>query len=242
MMSSIAALAWAAFAAGIAPGEAELPRPLKVVMLSGSEEYESDRTLAAFKAELESKPGGVEVTLLKAEGVDKLPGLDALEDADVALFFTRRLTIDGPELAKVKAYCDSGRPIVAVRTASHGFQKWLEFDKEILGGDYRGHHGKDAVTTVEVLPAGKGHPILEGVGPIRSASSLYKNESLAPDCTPLLRGSIGNAAHPVAWVRTLKDGKQRVFSTSLGGQGDFENPDFRRMLANAIFWAAGAER
>ena len=82
--------------------------------------------------------------------MDELPGLEALDTCDVAVFFTRRLMIDGEDLARVKKYCESGRPIVAIRTASHGFQNWLEFDKLVLGGNYRGHYGNKL--TMKAVP------------------------------------------------------------------------------------------
>ena len=56
-----------------------------------------------------------------AQAVVALQGLENLESCDVALLFTRRLTIKGEQLERVKKYCQSGKPIVAVRTASHGF-------------------------------------------------------------------------------------------------------------------------
>ena len=72
-----------------------------------------------------------------------IPGLDELETCDVAVFFTRRLKIDGEQLDRIKKYATSGKPIVAIRTASHGFQNWLDMDKEVFGGDYKGHYGHE---------------------------------------------------------------------------------------------------
>jgi type 1 glutamine amidotransferase len=43
-------------------------------------------------------------------------------------------------------------------------------------------------------------------------------------------------SEPVAWTNTYKGG--RIFYTSLGNVDDFKNPNFRRMLLNALFWAA----
>ena len=40
---------------------------------------------------------------------------------------------------------------------------------------------------------------------------------------------------PVAWVN--RKGTRRIFYTSLGHPADFENPAFRRLLKNAVFWA-----
>jgi len=52
----------------------------------------------------------------------------------------------------------------------------------------------------------------------------------------LLTGTIPNKeAEPVAWTNIYK--KARVFYTSLGHPDDFNNPQFRRLLINAVFWA-----
>lgn len=211
--------------------------PLEVCLVSGSAEYESDRTLADFRKHLEERYHA-RCTLIQARGFDQLPGLEALESSDVALFFTRRLTIGGQELERVKKYCDSGRPIVAVRTASHGFQKWLEFDPLVLGGSYRGHRGVGPTLEAKVEPSRESHPVMQGVGTIRSRGSLYQTSPLAADVELLMMGSIpGGEIQPVAWTRVHRGG--RVFYTSLGAQGDFENDAFRRLLANALFWTAG---
>jgi Trehalose utilisation len=162
-------LAWAI---GVAPATAG--EPLKVCLVSGSAEYESDTSLAAFKTHLEEEYQA-QAVLLQAQGFAELPGLEALENCDVALFFTRRLTIDGEALEQVKKYCQSGKPVVAVRTASHGFQNWLEFDRQVLGGNYQGHFGDGPVATITVTNDAKQHPVLQGVADtIQSKYSLYR--------------------------------------------------------------------
>ena len=214
------------------------PPKLKVCLVSGSEEYHSDATLAAFQRDLEAEYH-VACVLLKARGTTELPGLEALDDCDVAVFFTRRLEIEGEDLARVKKYCESGRPVVALRTASHGFQNWLEFDKLVLGGNYRGHYANNTTMKAVLVDGAQRHPVMAGVEPIASRGSLYKTSPLAPDATPLMMGSTPEGTHPVTWVRTYHGG--RVFYTSLGTPADFEEPSFRRLLTNAIFWAAGRE-
>jgi type 1 glutamine amidotransferase len=73
-----------------------------------------------------------------------------------------------------------------------------------------------------------------------AGDSLYKNEGHAADIQVLLTGSIPDQPRePLAWTREYKGG--RVFYTSLGAQETFAKPDFRRMLANALFWSAGRE-
>jgi type 1 glutamine amidotransferase len=69
--------------------------------------------------------------------------------------------------------------------------------------------------------------------------SLYKNQGIADDATVLMTGTNPNTTEPVTWTREVNGG--RVFYTSLGYQEDFQEPSFRRLLANAVFWVAGRE-
>lgn len=208
---------------------------LRVLLVSGSLEYKSDESLAVFQKHLEANfPVECHRAFRKAD--DDLPGLEALETCDVAVFFTRRLTIKGEPLERIKKYAAAGKPIVAIRTASHGFQNWLEMDKEILGGDYKNHYG--AGPKVELTIKDDRHPVMAGVKGFASEGSLYKNPAVAKDVTVLMHGSFDKNREPVTWVRE-KNG--RVFYTSLGHPSDFKEESFRKMLVNAIFWAADAK-
>jgi putative membrane-bound dehydrogenase-like protein len=208
-------------------------KPLRVCLVSGSVEYDSDKSLAAFQEYLK-KNYNIRCSRAFRKADDDLPGLENLDNCDVMLLFTRRLTIQGEQLERIKKYCTSGKPIVAVRTASHAFQNWLALDKEVLGGDYHNHYPDGPQTRVILTDEGKKHPILAGVQPFKSPGSLYKNPKLASDVEVLLTGDNGQHTEPIAWTRTYKGG--RIFYTSLGHPKDFENDNFKRMLANALFW------
>lgn len=209
--------------------------PLKVCLVSGALEYDSDASLTAQQEYLE-KNFNVRCTRAFRKTDTDLPGLENLETCDVMLLFARRLKIDGEQLERVKKYCRAGRPIVGVRTASHAFQNWLELDGEVFGGNYKNHNPEGPRCRIELTEKGKLHPILKGFQPYESAASLYKNTGLAKDTEVLLTGSIPGNSEPIAWTR-LHNGGQ-VFYTSLGHQRDFQNESFRRMLAYALFWSA----
>jgi type 1 glutamine amidotransferase len=218
----------------------EPPRPaLNVVMFSGSSEYKSNDSLEAFKKVLEEKHHCKCTLNVVPEKGDKLPGIEGLETADVAIFFTRRVSLSEDQLAKVKKYIASGRGVVGVRTASHGFQTWLEFDPQILGGSYGNHYSKDETADVTPQEKAKEHPILKGVTAFTTDGKLYKNPKLADDATLLLSAKTPTTGEPVAWCRDAKAGERgRVFYTSLGVPKDFENPNFQQLLVNAVLWAA----
>jgi putative membrane-bound dehydrogenase-like protein len=215
------------------PAKPKDGKKLKVLLISGSLEYNSDDSLAQLQKHLEANYP-VECVRAFRKADDDLPGLEALDTCDVAVFFTRRLTIKGEQLERIKKYAASGKPIVGIRTASHGFQNWLEMDKEVFGGDYNNHYKAGPKCEVKIVDAAKDHPILKGLKPFMSEASLYKNADIAKDNTVLLTGTIPENTVPIAWVREHKGG--RVFYTSLGHPDDFKNDGFVRMIANAIFW------
>ena len=209
---------------------------LKLCMLSGSFEYDSEASLAVFHEYIE-KNHPVQATQIIYQSEDDDQSLEPLQGIDVLLVFTRRLNTKGKELDRFKAYCAEGKPIVGVRTASHAYQNWLAFDKEVLGGDYQGHYGAGVIVHAEINPSAKDHPILQNISNFDSYGSLYKNPSLTADTTLLLTGKTAEHAEPVAWTRIYRGG--RVFYTSLGHQRDFEVEMFLRLLANAVLWVNG---
>jgi type 1 glutamine amidotransferase len=233
----------------------EVRRPLRVCLVSGCPLYESDESLALLGEYLE-KQDKAKCSRAFSQKEDELPGLENLEKSDCMVLFARRMTIDGEPLERIKRYCRRGGAIVAVRTASHAFQNWLELDKEVLGGDYQGHFD-NKLTEVQIVAAVKDHPVLAGVKPLSSRGTLYKNPNIAKDATVLLTGTFPGQTYPVAWVRPAATGQEtnqasaaergrvgrrgRVFYTSLGHPTDFGTPSFLRLLANAVSWTCAQQ-
>jgi len=216
----------------------ENTKPVKVCFVSGSGEYKSDESLASFEKYLANAKLPITVSWAKWKSETDLPGLEALDTCDTMLLFTRRLKLEGDQLERIKKYCQSGKPIVGVRTASHGVQSWLELDREVLGGNYKGHYGEGPQIKLSINEKGTAHPIFAGVREFPPGGSLYKNMGLVEDVEVLATGSIDKpvASEPVAWTRMHKGG--RVFYTSLGHPKDFENENFQRLLANSLLWTA----
>ena len=63
-------------------------------------------------------------------------------------------------------------------------------------------------------------------------------ESMDP-AAKAVAGPQNNPMMPVAWTTTYKGG--RVFTTTMGSAQDLLNEEFRRLLVNAVYWAAGLE-
>lgn len=228
----------------------------KVVMVIGDDEYKTEVTLPEFaKSELE--PLGFEVQVIHSDSKDKnnFPGLvEALDGADVLLVSVRRRTPPKEQLDAIRSHIAAGKGVVGIRTASHawslrskedndklaerGLDSWMTFDPDVIGGHYTNHHGNGPKTAAQVAEGAAEHPILRGVdvAAMVGHGSLYKVSPLASSATPLLIGSIPNQpAEPIAWTNVTPS-KSRVFYTSLGHEEDFENPNFRKLLANGLMW------
>jgi nicotinamidase-related amidase len=227
----------------------ESRRPHAVFVI-GEDEYHTDQTLPAL-ALAELLPRGFDCTFVVADAKDpdRFPGLEILRDADVLVLSVRRRTPPPFQLNLIRDYLARGKPLVAIRTASHAFDRktgaspssWPTFDTDVLGAKYLGHYSsKPPVRTRVRIAADKArHPVLAGMPAeeITVNSHLYKIHELAKTVTPIAFGQVEGRAErePVAWTNTYKGG--RVFYTSLGNADDFGLPAFRRLLVNGVFWA-----
>jgi len=239
LLKGCSAVLLAAFFLG-APAQAQAP--LHIHLISGSDEYKSEASLKAYRQHLESN---YDVTITASwvhDGAEALPGIEHIPEADLLLVFARRMQLPAGQMDVIRRHWMQGKPIVGIRTASHAFRRSTNqvFDHEVLGGNYQGHFDE---LPAQVQNATDAHPVLDGVQPFTSRK-LYKAGALAPGATVLQTGTTetddGEHTHPVTWIHQHEGG--RTVYTSLGVPEDFEQTSFRRLLTNAIFWAAEHER
>jgi nicotinamidase-related amidase/type 1 glutamine amidotransferase len=225
----------------------------RVAFLVAEDEYKTETTLPPFAAAYLGKGFKVDF-VFDAEGdKNRLTGASAVDEADVLFVSARRRAFPAEQLAAVRRQVARGKAVVGIRTASHAFalrpgadvpaghDVWPTFDPDVLGGHYTNHHKAGPETSLAVAPGAGSHPVLSGVDVARfvGKGSLYKVSPLADSATPLLIGTTpGESPEPVAWTNLTTSGG-RVVYTSLGHPDDFAQPDFRRLLLNAIAWASG---
>ena len=237
-----------------------------VVILSAEDEYRTEVTLPEFAGRFlrsgsftPPQPPSADLKDFKVSFVFErstnkydLPGIEVVNEADVLVISARRRPLPADQLNLIKKHVAAGKPVVGIRTASHAFSlrdapppaglsAWPEIDREMIGGNYKGHTANATNGLISVLP-GVSHPILTGVpkAEFKSGGTLYLNTPLDPKATELMRGRVEGVAQqePVAWTFTRADGG-RTFYTSLGHKDDFQQPAFQRLLLNSIYWAAG---
>jgi len=238
-------------------------KPL-VVFVTGDHEYSGEETLPILAAELE-KNYGMRTIVLKAHPTpnaeNDIPGLEALKDADLAVFYLRWRQLPKEQLAYIDAYLKTKKPLMAFRTTTHAFnypkghesEKWNAFGEFALnsppgwgGAAKHTHYGHKSSTDVTVIPEQAKNPILTGVTtPFHARSWLYR---VLPDypvkgSTWLLMGKAVDAdkeaiENPVAWTGTNSFGA-KIFMTTLGHPDDFRIEAFQRLVINAVHWELG---
>ncbi|MFK7914842.1 MAG: ThuA domain-containing protein [Pseudomonadales bacterium] len=132
------------------------------------------------------------------------------------------------------------------------------------GSGYRGGHGPYPNPTLKLQPAGN-HRVLEGLDKgFTITDEIYlKTSDFEANVVPLLRGEFdfvadnftppplapadeqANWQHPpgsdlIVWANAA--GNSPVVVSDVGdGPPAYENPDYRRLLGNALHWVASAE-
>ncbi|MCE9529934.1 MAG: ThuA domain-containing protein [Planctomycetes bacterium] len=273
---------WLTYPGGEGPGQGK-----HIVLIAADQEYRSEYALPML-ASILAKHHGFHCTVLfslndnnevdptkKIRWEDKtvthnIPGLEHLAKADLVVLFSRLISLPENQLEHIYKYLDSGKPIIGIRTANHGFLgfnykkdgKKVDFGEDVLGGSFRNHHGRWQADSTRglIVEKNKEHPVLRGVSDIWGLTDVYRTfkegGSLPANCTPLVDGqplkgrkpddevNSNLIALPVAWIKTWTGnaGKTaRVFHTTMGSAEDYRNAGLRRLTVNAAYWCLEME-
>lgn len=228
----------------------------RVALVMAEEEYKTPETLPVFARNHLDREFRVESVWGDPKERNRLLGWEVIRGSDVMLVSVHRRALPTDSMAAIREHVKSSKPVVGIRTASHAFapkknvdrsklESWPEFDREVLGGNYHGHHGNkksEIRTLVWVAESRRSDPLAQmfPTGEVAFDSWLYKTSPLASGCEVLLMGRAPDRVppEPVAWTYKRKDGG-RSFYVSLGHPSDFKSPVFQDVLTNGVRWAAG---
>ncbi len=200
-----------------------------IVLVSGDEEYRSEEALPQL-AKILSKHHGFKCTVLFAQNperpgivdanyVNNIPGLEALQSADLMVIFTRFRALPDDQMRYIDDYLKSGKPVVGIRTATHAFnfegdslthfnhysnnysgdiKEWTDgFGRLVLGEKWISHHGhhKHQSTKGIIAKDAESHPLANGImaGDIWGATDVYGVRLPLPgDSRPIIMGQVIN--------------------------------------------------
>jgi len=203
-------------------GEAKPGHGKTVVLIAGDDEYHSEQMMPQF-AEILEQLQGFRCTVLFSRNPNtgridphargSIPGLEALEKADLLILFTRFRDLPAEQMKYFVEYVESGKPIFGIRTATHAFEiesgktyarySWNSkeagweggFGRRVLGETWIAHHGEHGKqsTRGRIVPEQSAHPILRGIGDgeIWVPTDVYDVRIPLPQgCVPLVRGEV----------------------------------------------------
>ncbi len=200
-----------------------------IVFISGDEEYRSEEALTQM-AKILSTHHGFKSTVLFAQDPGKpgiinanygqnIPGLEALNTADLMVIFTRFRALPDNQMQHIDNYLKEGKPVLGIRTATHAFnfgadsnssfkhygnyyngdkEEWKDgFGRFILGENWVNHHGhhKHQSTRGIIAEGAKSHPINNGLedGDVWGPTDVYGVRLPLPgDSQPIILGQVVN--------------------------------------------------
>lgn len=195
---SMQAEPWVVYEGDSGPGKGK-----HILFIASDHEYRGEESCPAI-ARILAKRYGFKCTVLfgqTEEGLIKpgsslVPGIDAIEDADMLFLFMRFLAPDDDWMAKFEGYLDRGGPLLGLRTTTHAFNgiqgKYAHynyqgtedyvggFGRQILGETWNpklgaGHYGRNHTyaTAMHVVPEQVNHPIMRGVKDMHAMAGAY---------------------------------------------------------------------
>lgn len=210
---------WVVYPGGEGPGAGK-----HIVLVSGDEEYRSEEGLPQLGKILSVRHGfrctvlfaiDPETGAINPDITDNIPGLDALETADLMIIATRFRNLPDDQMKHIAGYVESGRPIIGMRTATHAFNftgetsygryHWQSsewdggFGRQVLGETWISHHGhhKHESTRGVVAPGRESHPIVRGCDDIWGPTDVYGVTLPLPgDSQPLILGQVLEGMNP----------------------------------------------
>ena len=214
---------WLVYQGGHGPGKGK-----HIVFVTGDEEYRSEEGMPML-ARILAERHGFKCTVLfaihKETGeidpttTDNIPGLENLKSADLMVLFIRWRDLPDEQMKYIVEYTESGRPILALRTATHPFnfkkhKTYLKynwdyagpeypqgFGRQVLGETWVAHHGAHGKESTRGLIATsmESHPILRGIqdGDIWGPTDVYTVRLPLPgDSQPLVVGQVLEGMKP----------------------------------------------
>jgi len=151
--------------------------------------------------------------------------------------------------AALAGFVARGGGVVALHAAGDGSHTDSWYTDSIIGAKYVGHPGgADQFQSARIIVDQPDHPAMAGVtlpwSPVDEWYS-YAASPAARGMTVLARideasyrpgARLAMGSHPVIWINPSTNG--RVFYSALGHSPEaYDDPNYRRILANAISWA-----
>jgi type 1 glutamine amidotransferase len=166
---------------------------------------------------------------------------------DVVVLYDLHNEIGEAEAGNLREYVEAGKGVVALHHSIVDYTSWPWWYEEVIGGKYfekaEGSHSaaqyKDDVPMIVRPVAGReSHPIVKGMGELVTVDECYRGMWHSPKITALMEITSEYNDKPAVYIGPQPN--SHVVYIQLGhGTFTHRHPGYRKLVHNAIQWAAG---
>jgi hypothetical protein len=194
---------WVVYEGKSGPGKGK-----HIVFIASDHEYRGEETCPAIARILAYRYGfkctvlfGLDKDGYIQAGSSRIPGMAALDNADMMFLFLRFVAPDDATMKPFISYLDRGGPVLGLRTTTHAFNglkgdnsKYnynsrdksydYGFGRQVLGETWRppnaGHYGRNHKYSTRMfgVPEQANHPVLRGVKDMHAMAGAYSAQPL----------------------------------------------------------------
>lgn len=224
---------------------AEANAPLRVLLVTGGHAYETNEFLQVFHDNR-----GITFTHVTHPAAQAWFAADKASSWDVAVLYDMWQPVDEAGRANLVARLKEGKGLVVTHHAIANYQAWPEYQRIIGARYYLEPTVRDGVrkerskwlhdVDFKVRIAGGDHPVTRGLQDFEIHDETYILFDVDAEVTVLLTTDAPTSQPTLAWAKTYE--AARVVYLQLGHDHlAYENPHYRRFLANAIRWTGNRD-
>jgi len=216
---------------------------IRVAVISGGHDFEKEEFLTLFRS-----IAGIQFRLIEQTEDDSafLENIDGFK-YDVIVLYNMGQNISDKRKENFIKLLDKGVGLVVLHHAIADFNEWPEY-WNIIGAHYylkevkdpgiehpRSQYQHDVEFRVKIQD--KEHPVTKGIEGFDIKDETYKLYDVAPDNHILLTTDTPSSQKEIGWTKTYKNSNVCFIQLGHGADAYF-NPSYRRLVSQAIRWAA----
>jgi len=211
------------------------PDAIRVLVVTGGHDHD-----ASFYSVFEGYPDIAANVRPHPAGLTR----DLRKNVQVLVTYDMVREIDPKQQAVLKDFAGAGKGIVVMHHALASYLNFPWWAENVSGAHYVFEPGPDGKKSsfkhdeiLSVTPVGE-HPVIAGIGPFKILDETYKDMWYSPKIQVLLKTDNPTSDGPVAWIGPCAT--SRVVCIQMGHDRHAHgNPAFKKLVRNAILWAAG---
>lgn len=212
----------------------------RIWIITGGHDFEREAFFEMFR-----EMPGIEYQEVVQPEANELWDSTLMDQFDVLVFYDMYQKIDENQKSAFIKLLEKGKGVVFLHHSLVSYQAWDEFEW-ITGGRYiesgpeeeRSSYMHDVEVPVQVMY--EEHPITKGIDDFVIHDEVYGNFKVLPQARPILKTSHPESGEIIGWTNVYRN--SRIVYIQLGHDHfAYENPNYRRLVKQAIEWAQNPE-